>query len=132
MGAQVPVLCLGKHDRWNCLTGFGLSRIDEFDQILKDEQAIAVQTGEKYDADKRAHELYQFFEVPFDDSGRFVMPEELASLANIDDQLYFGGAGRFFTVWNPEELYKMDDGWASAQTSCRSLAAKELAKAKGK
>lgn len=125
-----PIVCLAKHDRWECLTGFGLSRVEEFDQLIRDEQALAVQKGEPYDPEKRAHELYGFFEVPFDDSGRFVMPEDLASLANIVDQLYFSGAGRFFTAWNPAELDKMDKSWAPAQTSCRSLAARELAKAK--
>ena len=62
--------------------------------------------------------------------GRF--NEDLAALANVTDQLYFRGNGRFFTVWSPENLNEMDDGWKAAQTACRSLAAKELQKASKK
>ena len=127
------VLCLAKHDRWDCLTAFGLSRVGEFDQQIRDEQAQAIQSGNKdFDAEKRAFDLYSFYEVPFDGSGRFVMPEDLFSLAGIEDQLYFQGAGRFFTVWNPEKLYAMDPSWAVAQTACRNLAGKEMAKARKK
>ncbi|MDE8650388.1 division/cell wall cluster transcriptional repressor MraZ [Novosphingobium album (ex Liu et al. 2023)] len=126
------VLCLGKHDRWDCLTGFGLSRVEDFDQQIREEQAIAIQSGKEYDADKRAFDLHSFYEVPFDGSGRFVMPEDLFALADIGDQLYFQGAGRFFTVWNPEKLYALDQSWAVAQTACRNLAAKEIAKARKK
>lgn len=126
------VVCFAKHDRWDCLTGYGLSRVDEFDQLIREEQANAIQASLPFDAEKRSHDLYRFYEVPFDGSGRFVLPEDLVSLANIGDQLYFSGAGRSFTVWNPEELYKMDDGWAAAQTSCRNLAARELTKVRRK
>lgn len=123
------VLCLAKHDRWNCLSGFGLSRVNDFDQQIREEQAAAIQTGKDFDAEKRAFDLYSYYEVPFDGSGRFVLPEDLVVLANIGDQLYFQGAGRFFTVWNPQELEDMGDDWKSAQMACRNLAARELGKA---
>ena len=127
-----PVVCLAKHDRWECLVGFGLSRVEGFADMIEREQAMAAQAGREFDADKRAMELYGFHEVPFDGSGRFVLPEPLVTCANLDDQLYFQGAGEFFTVWNPEELAKMGKGWESMQAVCASLSAKELAKAKKK
>ncbi len=126
------VVCLAKHDRWKCLTGFGLSRVDEFSALIEKEQAIALQSGKDYDADKRAMDLYGFHEVPFDGSGRFVLPEALVITGNVGNQLYFHGAGTFFTVWNPDELMAMDAGFESAQAICKSLAAGELAKAKKK
>ena len=127
-----PVVCLAKHDRWNCLTGFGLSRVDEFESLINQEKAAALQNDRAYDADKRAMDLYGFQEVPFDGSGRFVLPEALATLANIEDQLYFQGAGSFFTVWNPAELAAMGEGWESHKATCASLAAGEQSKAKKK
>jgi len=127
-----PVLCLAKHDRWKCLMGFGLSRVDEFAALIDREQDMAVKSGKDYDADKRSMDLYGFHEVPFDGSGRFVLPEALVTTANVDNQLYFHGAGAFFTAWNPSELSKMGEGWESAQAMCASLASKEIAKAQRK
>ncbi len=124
------VLCLAKHDRWACLTGFGLSRVDDFAAQIDREEALAVQAGRDFDRDLRSMQLYGFTEVPFDGSGRFVLPEALAGLANIDTQLYFQGAGAFFTIWNPDELAKMGAGWESAQAACANLAARDDAKAR--
>lgn len=124
------ILCLAKHDRWNCLTGFGLSRKVELDAQLDREEDRAAQLGKDFDRDMRAMHLFGFSEVPFDDSGRFVMPEHLRQLAGIDDGLYFQGAGRFFTIWNPQTLASMGPDWAAAQAACASLLTD--AKAKGK
>jgi len=117
------VLCIAKHDRWNCLTGFGLSRKEELGVQLDREEALAAQSGREFDRDLRAMQLYGFSEIPFDDSGRFVMPDHLAGLAAIDGQLYFQGAGSFFMLWSPTELGLMGAGWEGAQAACSSLAA---------
>ncbi|GGC25458.1 hypothetical protein GCM10011371_11320 [Novosphingobium marinum] len=124
------VLCLAKHDRWTCLTGFGLSRVDDFAAQIAREEETALKKGVDFDRDLRSMQLYGFFEVPFDGSGRFVMPEHLASLANIEGELFFQGAGEFFTVWNPDELASMPSGLEFAQAACANLRAKETAKAK--
>ena len=124
------VLCLMKHPKWTCLVGFGLSRKPELDAQLDREEELAARLGNEFDRDTRAMQLFGFQEMPFDDSGRFVMPEHLRSLANIEEGLYFQGGGRFFTLWNPAELAKMGEDWASAKAACDSLLAD--AKAKGK
>lgn len=124
------VLCLAKHERWMCLTGFGLSRVDEFEAQIAREEQLAMQAGKEFDRDLRSMQLYGFFEVPFDGSGRFVLPDHVATIANIDKQLYFQGAGAFFTVWSPDELAKMGTGWEGAQAACANLAAREVAKAR--
>ena len=109
-------LCIAKHERWNCLIGFGLSRKDEFEAQL--------------DRDMRSMQLYGFSEVPFDDSGRFVIPPHLETLAGFGDQLYFQGAGAFFMIWSPDVLGAMGAGWEGAQAACASLAAETAAKAR--
>jgi MraZ protein len=124
------VLCLSKHDRWNCLVGFGLSRKDELEVQLDREEEAAFKFGRDFDRETRSMQLNSFNEVPFDDSGRFVMPEYLRKLASIEDGLYFQGGGRVFTLWNPAELAKMGDDWAAAKAACESFL--EDAKAKGK
>ncbi|MFN2098584.1 division/cell wall cluster transcriptional repressor MraZ [Altererythrobacter sp. MF3-039] len=126
------ILCLAKHDRWDCLTGFGLSRKPELEDQLDREEERAIRTGSDFDRDMRAMHLFGFSEVPFDDSGRFVMPEHLRDLAGIESGLYFQGAGRFFTIWNPDALQAMGPDWAPAQAACASLLAEAEAKGKRK
>jgi MraZ protein len=58
------------------------------------------------------------------------MPEGLAAVAGIEDQIFYQGAGTFFLLWSPEELARADGDWKGARTICERLAARELAKAK--
>ena len=108
------------------LTGFGLSRLEDCATQLDREEAAALQMARDFDRDLRATQLYGFSEVPFDDSGRFVLPDHLAELAAIADGLYFHGAGPFFTLWNPAELAKMGAGWEGAQAASAHLSAEAL------
>jgi len=124
------ILCLAKHDRWPCLIGFGLSREAEFPRILAEEQALY---GKEFDRDTRSFNLYNYTKVPFDGSGRFVLPEHSATAAGIGKEVYYQGAGEFFTLWSPEALagYAAEQpSFAAANAVCASLAAKERAKAK--
>jgi MraZ protein len=67
-------------------------------------------------------QLWGFEQVPFDASGRFVLPDHLAELGNLRDEVFFHGAGEFFTLWSPAELYAMGEGWEGPQAACRNLA----------
>jgi MraZ protein len=127
-----PTLCIDKHDRWTCLIGFGLSRQHGFEAQLDREEASAAQRGHDFDRELRSVQLNGFAQLPFDDSGRFVLPEYLAELAKVEDQLYFQGAGQFFVIWSPSELAKMGQGWDGAQAACRQLVAEAAGKANGK
>ena len=124
------VLCLAKHERWNCLTGFGLSRRAELEDQSDREEERAIRMNRDFDRDLRASQLYGFIEIPFDESGRFIMPDFLAELGRLDSGVYFQGAGSFFTLWNPAELYAMGEGWEGAQAACKMLEAETLAKGK--
>lgn len=124
-----PVLCLAKHDRWTCLTGFGLSRRDGFEELMDREEVQAAKLGTAYDRDMRAMQLYGFAEVPFDDSGRFVLPPHLADLCGISDQIYFQAAGPFFVLFSPQEMYRMGGGFEGSQAACRQMQADALEKA---
>lgn len=116
------VLCLTKHERWNCLVGFGLSRREELEAQIDREEERALRLGKDFDRDMRSSQLNGFVELPFDDSGRFVMPDYLKTLASIGDGIFVQGGGRFFTLWNPDELMKMGDEWAAAKAACQALA----------
>jgi MraZ protein len=119
------VLCLDKHPRFACLVGFGLSRMGELETQLDREEDRA---GPDFDRDTRAAQLFGFARVPFDDSGRFVLPDHLRMLAGIDDAMFFQGGGRSFTIWNPAELMRMSDDWAAAKAACAQFQAEARAK----
>lgn len=129
-GDEKGSMLLVKHDRWECLVGFGASRIAELAAQLDREEELAARAGREFDKEKRSLDLYTFEEVPFDGSGRFVLPENLSAMASIDDQIFFQGGGAFFTAWSPAELEKMGPEWKNAKAACASLAAKELKKAR--
>jgi MraZ protein len=116
-------LCIAKHERWKCLTGFGLSRKDDLAAQIDREEMLAIQAGKDFDRDLRAAQLYGFSEVPFDDSGRFVIPDHLLNLAGVDGSLFFQAAGGFFTLWNPDELAQLGPGWEGAQAACANFVA---------
>jgi MraZ protein len=116
------ILCLTTHDRWPCLTGFGTSRLDEFDELIDREEAAALARGQDYDRDLRGAQLFGCLQVPFDESGRFVCPDHLAGMVGLDGAAFFNGNGRFFTIWSPEALAGMGAGFESMQRGCEALA----------
>ena len=125
------VLCLAQHHSWTCLIGFGRSRIETFDEYLDREEERATRLGNDFDRDLRSMQLWGFEQIPFDASGRFVLPDHLAELGNLRDEVFFHGAGEFFTLWSPDELAAMGQGWEGPQAACRKLAA-DIAKGRKK
>ena len=122
------VLCLAKHDRWPCLSAFGKDRPSRFEEQLDREEEKAIRLGHDFDRELRSMQLWSFCEVPFDQSGRFVMPETMSELGGLDDAIYFQGIGTFFTLWDPVALEQMGPGFEGAQAYCRSVIAEAGAK----
>jgi len=124
-------LCLQLHATLPCLVGFGLSREPELDLQLDREEENALRRGEGFDRQVRSSQLFGFLKVPFDDSGRFVLPARFVKGARIADRLYFQGAGPEFLIFNPDELMKLDPAqWRHAQLACDDLADDAAARAR--
>lgn len=120
----VRTMCLAAHGKFDCLIGFGLSRIDQLHaQLDREEDRAIARKDYEFDRDVRSQQLFGFSQLPFDDSGRFVMPEHLRGLGKAGEGLYFHGAGDFFFVWNPDELARMGPEWKGAQAACQVLMA---------
>lgn len=126
------VLCLARHDRWPCLSGFGLDRPDTFEALLDKEEDRATRLGQDFDRELRSMNLWNFEQVPFDSSGRFVLPDTLAELGGLGNSIYFQGIGPFLTLWDPARLYAMGTGFEGPQAYCRKAEADAAGKAKGK
>jgi MraZ protein len=126
------VLCVGQHDRWPCLTGFGTDRVDTFEDQLDDLEEKAIRRGEAFDRDMKSAMLWTFTPISFDASGRFVLPSTLSELGGIDNALYFHGVGQIITIWNPMVLLKQGPEFAQLQAYCKQEMASATAKGKGK
>ncbi|MCB2077446.1 MAG: division/cell wall cluster transcriptional repressor MraZ [Novosphingobium sp.] len=128
---DTPSMLLLMHDEWPCLVGFAHSRVQQLEAEIDAEADLAARAGREFDREERSLELYAYEPVPFDNSGRFVLPETLAIPAEIEDQVFFRGGGKFFTIWAPHQLETMDDVkiWKNAKIVCRALAKKALEKA---
>lgn len=116
-------LFIDKHPLFPCLIGFGLPYKAELAEGIK---ADAQAADSRY---RMRMQLYSFVDIPFDESGRFVLPRPFFNLGKIEDQIYFHGNGPYFTMWNPERLMEMDgDEFLAAQIHCES----QMATAKGR
>ncbi|MFN4134559.1 MAG: division/cell wall cluster transcriptional repressor MraZ [Novosphingobium sp.] len=129
--ANQRILCLDKHPRLPCLTGFGLSRLDDFAAEIDREEEKQLRLGQDFDRDMAEAQVYGFYRASFDESGRFVLPDYLSELGQVEDGLYFHGGGRQITIWNPRILFEQGPGWDSAKAGCRAKMA-EAAKGKRK
>lgn len=126
--ANRPIFCVDSHHRWPCLIGFGLSRSQTFSDLLDREEREADRKDTAFERELRLTQLNSFRQVPFDDSGRFVLPPYLAELGYIQDQIFFQGGGDVVQLWSPARLAEMGEGWENPQAACRQLAAEALAK----
>jgi len=99
------VLCLGTHEKWDCLVGFGLTRKAEMLAEIDREEDNAIARGEPYDRDAAgARKFSSLQELSFDASGRFIMPSILQAVADISEHVLFHGNGSTFCLWNPQTL----------------------------
>ncbi len=101
--AGEKILLLGVHGLSGCLVGAdsGLSQID-YQRMLRDEDRSPADASERNAAARRAFGMAH--ELPFDASGRFILPPFLRQKAGLDDQAFFLGVGERFEIWAPERL----------------------------
>ena len=121
-------LCIGVHPDYKCLRAFGLSRTEMFEDILDKEEDNAVRRGRDYNREVRSTTMWVFTEVPFDKSGRFVLPPQFCKVGGIGDNICFLGGGNFITMWDIDELGGAGQEWAAQYELC--LADAEQARAK--
>jgi len=130
----IKTLCLAKHHKWKegwkCLIGFGVNYEDDLEALLAREQEMAARIGKEIDIDRRRMSLFGFRKVPFDDSGRFIMPDALRRRAGIESGLYFNGMGTFFTLWAPEVLAELGEDFDDVLMDCEDAMAEAEAKSR--
>jgi MraZ protein len=102
-------LIIAKHETDPCLIGYDRGWSELLHARLSRSEDRAADSGRNYDrhnANRRAFGLVE--DVPFDASGRFILPPMLRDRAQLTDLALFLGAGDTFEVWNPRVLIESE------------------------
>ena len=94
----------------------------DYDRIT--EVAAALDDPELYTPEQRMQAeniLARSVELPFDDGGRILLPQELLKQAGIQGQALFVGIGPTFQIWNPERRAEHDARAAAGPAAGASL-----------
>jgi MraZ protein len=95
-------LTLSVHSQDPCLAGYdrGWSNL-LYDRLEREEirERDAGRTFDYHNSNRRAFGVVD--EVPYDSSGRFILPPFFRVKARLDDLALFVGTGNTFEIWNP-------------------------------
>jgi len=107
--SATKMLMLSKHESDPCLSGYDR----EYSRILhsklekrEDEDRAAGRVPSRHNINRMAFGLVE--EIPFDGSGRFILPAFMRKKAGLEDLAFFLGAGDTFEVWNPHRLLEAE------------------------
>lgn len=95
-------LIIAKHEADQCLIGYDRGWSTLLHERMNRTEARAEDAGRDYsrhNPNRRAFGLVE--DVPFDASGRFILPPMLRARAKLDDLAFFLGTGDTFEIWNP-------------------------------
>jgi MraZ protein len=96
---------IARHESAPCLVGYdrGWSRFLR-EQLRTDESAerASGRSFDRHNANRRAFGLVE--EVPYDSSGRFILPGFMRDKAQLSDTAFFFGTGDTFEIWSPKLL----------------------------
>ncbi len=109
-------LCIRKHEKWNCLVGYGLGYVDQQMAEIDREEQLARDYKEPFDRHLAQKKRFSGMkEVSFDASGRFQMPRQLAAKIGMGNLVFFFGSGPYFCMWTPEALQAAGEDFADEQ-----------------
>jgi MraZ protein len=94
----------------------------DYDRIT--EVAAALDDPELYTAEQRLQAeniLARSVELPFDEGGRILLPQDLLKQAGIQAQALFVGIGPTFQIWNPDRRHDFDARAAGGPAAGASL-----------
>ena len=124
-------LCLAKHDRWNCLTGFGLARTESFEAQLdrEEDNAVRLRQGIRPRAALDPAVVVHRSAVRCQ---RALHPARSSRRAVRDRRGHLLPRRRRSSsrCGRPKQLYAMGEAWAGQQALCRKLEADAKGKRK--
>ncbi len=99
------ILLISKHDSDPCLIGYDRTWSELLHARLERDEARALDKGQSVDRHNIARRAFGLVEeVPFDASGRFILPPFFRSKGQLGDLAFFYATGDTFEIWNPKVL----------------------------
>lgn len=99
------LLLLTNDAKRNCLRASDQGWSDRLYDRLSADAERALAAGQDVDREEIAAQAFgSFDEVPFDASGRFILPPFLRGKGKLADLAFFWGAGDTIEVWDPATL----------------------------
>lgn len=117
-------LVIAKHPSDPCLIGYDRGWLKQLDQRLDREEQQERAAGrpfDYYDVNRSAYGVVE--EIPYDASGRFILPPLFRNRAQMTDLAYFFGARHYFEIWNPTVLLETPESNADARWAAAYLLA---------
>jgi MraZ protein len=109
-GSDARVIVVGSHEVSPCLTGYGRNYARNLFQEMERRRLVEEGKGagvEEHYA--RARRLFGMTEeVPYDTSGRIILPPMMRRKGRIEDLALFVGVGGVVEIWNPR--IALDEG----------------------
>lgn len=112
-------LLLSDDDKRDCLRAADPNWSDRLYDRLSEDANRALNAGQTVDRDDVAAAAFgRFDEVPFDASGRFILPPFLRNKGALTTLAFFWGAGDTIEVWSPEKLMADPNADAAKKERC--------------
>ncbi len=109
--SDAKAVVIGAHEIDACLTAYdrGYARIlhAENERRRLNEEGAGGSLEAHYARARRTFGLTE--EVPYDSSGRIILPPMMRRKGQIEDLALFVGTGGTFEIWNPQVALKSDD-----------------------
>jgi MraZ protein len=108
-------LVVARHPTHRCIIGHDRGWLSLLDQRIRDDEAREKAAGRPFDYYAASEEVFgQVEEVPFDSSGRFILPPFFKNKGELSDLAFFFGSGPFFLIWNPRILIENRESYPRA------------------
>lgn len=116
--SQSKTIVLGPSPRGNYIVGYDLNQFARIQAKLED------RFGSDYSDDRDDASRLEFGlceTLPYDETGRVILPKLLKSWAGIAASALFVGQGQFFEIWNPLTLLEQKGGSGALGHYIRSM-----------
>ncbi|WP_415642135.1 MraZ C-terminal domain-containing protein [Sphingomonas antarctica] len=117
------IVLLGINEADGCVTGSDIGQSEVDYEKMERERERALEQNREPNLPVSADVMFGITEeLPFDSSGRFIIPPFFREEAGLTDLAFFLGRGDHFAIWNPQRV--LDSGKdAIVQRAVRSLLA---------
>ena len=108
------------HDTSSCLIAYDQGWARLLREELRDDERAARASGDAFDRDNKKRRAFGPVEkIPFDESGRCIIPAFHTQKAKLKEAAFFCANGDTFEIWDPETLYASDDVDDDMKDLCR-------------